>query len=463
MPADSGGWAQVKIRFFVSFDRTGSASASAAELGLNRHTCQGWVRAAGLRSRSRADSSRSGHPGRAEYDRLRAAGSSRREAAAAAGVHVRTARDWDRGIRKLNGKRLYPDGRMVDYTRGTITSQPVAPALERVLHPRFLTLLEREQIADLRAGGASMRAVAAVLGRPASTISRELAGNTDADGRYRPYAAHRAAVARRARPKSAKLATHQPLADYVQAGLDQRWSPEQICHALVLDHPEDQEMRVSPETIYQAIYVQARGGLRREVTAALRSGRTRRRPHRDPAARTSRFVDPMAMISERPAEVEDRAVPGHWEGDLIIGADGASAIGTLVERATRYVMLVHLPAGRTAEAVRDQLVATMTTLPDHLRGSLTWDQGAEMAAHRSFSLATDMPVYFCDPASPWQRGSNENTNGLLRQYFPKGTDLSVHAPTDLEHVAQQLNGRPRKTLGWETPAQRLRALLQPPH
>jgi transposase, IS30 family len=381
-------------------------------------------------------------------------------------VHVRTAQDWDRGVRKLNGRRLYPDGRMVDYARGTTTSQPVPPALEKVLHPRFLTLAEREQIADLRAGGASMRAVAAVLGRPASTVSRELDRNTDpddSDGAYRPYAAHRAAAGRRARPKPAKLATHTGLADYVQAGLDRRWSPEQISHALREDHPDDGQMRVSTETIYQALYLQARGGLRREVASALRTGRTRRKPHRDPAARTPRFVDPMVMISDRPPEIADRAVPGHWEGDLIIGADGASAIGTLVERATRYVMLVHLPNGRTAEAVRDQLVATMTTLPDHLRGSLTWDQGAEMAAHRSFTVATDMPVYFCDPASPWQRGSNENTNGLLRQYFPKGTDLSMHGPADLEHVAQQLNGRPRKTLGWETPAQRLRALLQPSH
>jgi transposase, IS30 family len=464
-PADVDGWAQAKIRFFASFDRTGSASASARELGLNRHTCQGWVRAAGLRSRAGVEH-RPGHPGRTEYDRLRSTGFSRREAAAAAGVHVRTARDWDRGVRKLNGRRLYPDGRLVDYARGTITSQPVPPELETVLDPRFLTLLEREQIADLRAAGASIRAVAAVLGRPASTVSRELARNTDPDdpdGAYRPYAAHRAAAARRARPKPAKLAGNTALADYVQAGLDQRWSPEQICHALHIDHPDEPEMRVCPETIYQALYVQARGGLRREVATALRTGRTCRKPHRDPAARTPRFADPMIMISERPAEIEDRAVPGHWEGDLIIGADGGSAIGTLVERTTRYVMLVHLPAGRTAEAVRDQLVATIATLPDHLRGSLTWDQGAEMAAHRSFSVATDMPVYFCDPASPWQRGSNENTNGLLRQYFPKGTDLSVHEPADLEHVAQQLNGRPRKTLGWETPAQRLRALLQPPH
>jgi IS30 family transposase len=446
-------------QFLASFDRTGSVTVSARELGINRNTAFGWARAAGLRSSRH----RAGHPGRAEYDRLRAAGATRREAAAAAGVHVRTARDWDRGVRKLNGRRLYPDGRMVDYARGTITSQPVPPALEKVLHSRFLTLTEREQIADLLVSGASLRAVATVLGRPASTISRELDRNTGPDGRYLPYAAHRAAADRRARPKPAKLVTNQPLADYVQAGLDQRWSPEQISHALREDHPDDGQMRVSTETIYQALYLQARGGLRREVAAALRTGRTRRKPHRDPAARTPRFIDPMVMISDRPADVEDRAVPGHWEGDLIIGADGASAIGTLVERATRYVLLVHLPTGRTAEAVRDQLVATMTTLPAHLRGSLTWDQGAEMAAHRSFSVATDMPVYFCDPASPWQRGSNENTNGLLRQYFPKGTDLSMHGPADLEHVAQQLNGRPRKTLDWETPAQRLRGLLQPSH
>jgi IS30 family transposase len=459
---ESEDWARARAEFLASFDRTGSVTVSAAELGVNRNTAFGWARAAGLRSNRR----REGHPGRVEYDRLRAAGSTRREAAAAAGMHVRTARDWDRGVRKLNGRRLYPDGRLVDYARGTITQQPVPPDLEKELHPRFLTLLERERIAELRAGGATIRAVAAALGRPPSTVSRELDRNTDPDdpdGAYRPYAAHRAAAARRSRPKPAKLMHNRVLAGYVQEKLDLRWSPEQICHALRVDHPDEAEMRVCPETIYQALYVQARGGLRREVAAALRTGRTRRKPHRDPAARTPRFTDPMIMISDRPAEVEDRAVPGHWEGDLIIGADGASAIGTLVERATRYVMLVHLPGGRTAEAVRDQLVTTMATLPDHLRGSLTWDQGAEMAAHRSFSVATDMPVYFCDPASPWQRGSNENTNGLLRQYFPKGTDLSVHGPADLEHVAQQLNGRPRKSLGWETPAQRLRALLQPPH
>jgi IS30 family transposase len=245
----------------------------------------------------------------------------------------------------------------------------------------------------------------------------------------------------------------------VKNRLLRRWSPEQISRKLVRMFPNDPEMRVSPETIYQALYLQARGGLKREVQAALRTGRARRKPHKDPQQRQSRFVDPMVMISERPAEVKDRAVPGHWEGDLITGANNQSAIGTLVERTTRYVMLVHLSGDHTAETVRDGLIATMSTLPDHLRGSLTWDQGAEMAAHKSFTLATDMQVYFCDPGSPWQRGSNENTNGLLRQYFEKGTDLSIYGPEDLEHVAQELNGRPRKTLDWDTPAERLRDLL----
>jgi transposase, IS30 family len=218
-------------------------------------------------------------------------------------------------------------------------------------------------------------------------------------------------------------------------------------------------MHVVHETVYQALYVQGRGELRRELATALRTGRARRKSHRQARQRRPRFTDPMVMISQRPAEIEDRAVPGHWEGDLIIGKDGASQIGTLVERATRYVMLLHLPAGRTAEEVRDALVTTVTTLPAHLKRSLTWDQGSEMAAHKAFTTATDIPVYFCDPASPWQRGSNENTNGLLRQYFPKATDLSVHTPEHLAHVAAQLNSRPRKTLDWNTPAQRLHKLL----
>jgi len=216
---------------------------------------------------------------------------------------------------------------------------------------------------------------------------------------------------------------------------------------------------VSHETIYQALYFQARGGLKREVQSALRSGRTRRKPQRRPDQRTPRFTTPMLMISDRPAEVEDRAVPGHWEGDLIMGTNNKTAIGTLVERTTRYTMLVHLPHGHDAEQVRDGLLDVIATLPQHLRGSLTWDQGSEMARHQQITMATDMQIYFCDPASPWQRGSNENTNGLLRQYFPKGTDLSVYGKEDLEHVAQELNGRPRKTLDWDTPAERLRNLI----
>jgi IS30 family transposase len=386
-----------------------------------------------------------------------------RDAAARVGVNERTARDWNRGIRKIGNARLHPDGRRIDYTTGVTTILSAGPelslaAVEARMHPRFLTVTQRELVADLRRGGQSLRAIGRALGRPASTIKREI-DTRSVDGVYRPHRAQRAWAASRARPKTSKLAQHGPLRDYVAQRLRERWSPEQICHALVIEFPDDEDMRVSPETIYQAIYVQARGGLRREVALALRTGRTRRKPRRAPDQRTSRFVEEMVMISERPAEVEDRAVPGHWEGDLIVGTRSETAIVTLVERSTRYVMLGHLPGGHTAEEVRDVLVSLIQTLPGHLRGSLTWDQGCEMAAHQQFTVATGVPVYFCDPHSPWQRGSNENTNGLLRQYFPKGTDLSVHSVEDLEHVAQQLNGRPRKTLGWATPAERLRDLL----
>jgi IS30 family transposase len=388
----------------------------------------------------------------------------RRRAAQQVGVNVRTAGDWDRGVRKTRGARIYPTGRRVDYTTGvtnTRTDGPTTPsvaALEAELDPRFLTLTEREKIADLHRQNASLREIGRRLGRSASTIKREIDARS-VDGVYRPYAAHRSWATSRPRPKASKLATAGRLRKYVSAKLAVRWSPEQICHALVREFPDDESMRVSIETIYQAIYVQARGGLRREVADALRTGRIRRKPRRSPDHRTPRFVDEMVMISERPAEVEDRAVPGHWEGDLIVGTASQSAIVTLVERTTRYVMLGHLPGGHTAEEVRDVLVPLMGALPAHLRGSLTWDQGCEMAAHKQFTIATNVPVYFCDPHSPWQRGSNENTNGLLRQYFPKGTDLRAHGPEDLEHVAQELNGRPRKTLDWDTPAERLRDLL----
>ncbi|WP_455710068.1 IS30 family transposase, partial [Nocardia asteroides] len=338
------------------------------------------------------------------------------------------------------------------------------PPINAVVPPcspsRYLSEAERIHIADRLRERATIREVAAELGRSPSTVSREIRRNRHPfSGAYRPHAAQARADARRPRPKTGKIADNPELRGFIQDHLNVKWSPEQICQALRDTFPERPEMHVVHETVYQALYIQGRGELRREIAAALRTGRARRVPHRQAAARRPRFAHPMVMISERPAEVEDRAVPGHWEGDLIIGKDGASAIGTLVERATRYVMLLHLPAGRTAEQVRDALVDAVRTLPAHLTRSLTWDQRAEMAAHGSFSVATDIPVYFCDPASPWQRGSNENTNGLLRQYFPKGTDLAAHTAEHLTAVAAELNGRPRKTLGWETPAERLHKLL----
>jgi transposase, IS30 family len=452
--------AELKAEFLEVLGRVGKISVAADEAGLGHALARSWAREAGfkpVRGRRR-------HPRRGEYEQLRAQGVPQRRAAEQVGVNQRTARDWDQGVKKGKNARTYPGGLHVDYAAGTATMDgvtspvPGLAALDKQLHPRFLTLPERERIRDLRAAGHSLRAIGRALGRPASTIMREVRANSGRDG-YQPYAAHRASAARRPRPKDRKLLAAGPLREFVEGGLRRRWSPEQVCHALHKEHPGDQSMRVSVETIYQALYLQARGGLKREVQAALRAGRTRRKPRRDPGQRTQRFTDPMIMISDRPAEAEDRAVPGHWEGDLIIGEGGRSAIATLVERATRYVMLVHLPGSHDAEAVRDGLVKTVAALPAHLRGSLTWDQGAEMARHRQFTVATGMPVYFCDPASPWQRGSNENTNGLLRQYFPKGTDLRAHGPEDLEHVAQELNGRPRKTLGWDTPAERLRDLL----
>lgn len=449
--------ASVREEFLAGVRAGGSVTEVAGRLGLNRNTGYRWVQKAGL-ARKRSD-----RPTREDFHRLRREGLSRTEAAERLGIHRTTADEWDTGIRRLGNGRRYPDGRVVDYNLPMNERAPSAAApaaldrVEKPLDPRYLSLPERERIADLLAAGATLREIGRQLGRPPSTVSREIARNST-DGQYFPYAAQRAAAVRRPRPKQAKLARPGPLRDYVEAKLATRWSPEQICHALVQDYPHDAEMRVCHETVYQAIYVQGRGGLKREVAASLRTGRAVRRAHRTGAERTPRF-EGMVMVSDRPAEVEDRAVPGHWEGDLITGTSNRSAIGTLVERTTRYVMLLHLPHGHDAASVRDALIETVQTLPEHLRGSLTWDQGSEMARHRTFSLATGMDVYFCDPASPWQRGTNENTNGLLRQYFPKGTDLSVYGPEDLEHVAQELNGRPRKTLGWKTPAERLRDLL----
>jgi transposase, IS30 family len=380
-------------------------------------------------------------------------------------------------------------------------------AIRAPLSGRYLSFGEREEIALLRAGGCGVREIARQLGRSPSTISRELRRNAATRGgslEYRASAAQWHADRRARRPKPAKLAVNAELRRYVQDRLsgvverpgggavdgpevrwvgrrqgrrqDRRWarswSPEQISNRLRLEFPDDESMRISHEAIYQSLYVQGRGALRRELTACLRTGRALRVP-RSRARRGKHFVTDQVLISERPAEAEDRAVPGHWEGDLILGL-GSSAIGTLVERTTRFTMLLHLPpmagqgsrvkngpalAGHGAEAVRDAIADTITTLPEQLRRSLTWDQGAEMAQHAQLRIETGLPVYFCDPRSPWQRGTNENTNGLLRQYFPKGTDLSRYSAEDLTAVAATLNGRPRKTLGWKTPAEALNEYL----
>jgi IS30 family transposase len=395
------------------------------------------------------------------------------------------------GVSPAVGVRWFREG-------GGMPSVALAPA-----SGRYLSFAEREEIAILRARGAGVREIARQLGRSPSTISRELRRNAATRGggfEYRATTAQWHADQRARRPKPAKLAVKLELRRYVQdrlSGAVQRpdgigvdgpevrwigrrhgrrkdrrwarsWSPEQISSRLRLDFPDDESMRVSHEAIYQSLYVQGRGALRRELTACLRTGRALRVPRARVRGRGKKFVTDEVMISQRPAEAEDRAVPGHWEGDLILGL-GSSAIGTLVERSSRFTMLLHLPpmdgrggprvkngpaqTGHGAEAVRDAITDAIRALPEHLRRSLTWDQGAEMAQHARLRIDTGLEVYFCDPQSPWQRGTNENTNGLLRQYFPKGTDLARHSADDLAAVAAALNTRPRKTLGWKTPAE----------
>jgi IS30 family transposase len=379
------------------------------------------------------------------------------------------------------------------------------------LSGRYLSFAEREEIALLRAQGDTIQEVARHLGRAASTISRELRRNAATRGgglAYRATTAQWHAERAARRPKPAKLALNAALQTYVEERLagvvvassgapvpgpavswksrrhgprqDRRWakawSPEQIARRLPVDFPDDKTMRISHEAIYQALFVQGRGALRRELTTCLRTGRVLRTPRARTRGRGKSFISPDIMISQRPAEAADRAVPGHWEGDLIVGL-GSSAIGTLVERTTRFTLLLHLPrmtghghearvkngpalAGHGAEAVRDAIARTIITLPEALRRSLTWDQGAEMAQHAGLKVDAGVQVYFCDPHSPWQRGTNENTNGLLRQYFPKGTDLSAHGAEEIAAVAATLNARPRKTLAWKTPAEALDQLLQ---
>ena len=320
--------------------------------------------------------------------------------------------------------------------------------------PGRLTVFERETILLGLGQGQSCAAIARALGRPRSTVSREVAANGGRE-RYAAWQAHQRARALTRRPKPFKL-VQGPLLAEVSAGLARLWSPQQVAKRLRLEHPHHPEMHVSHETIYQSLYVQGRGELRRELARCLRTGRAMRRPEGGVERRGQ--IPAMVMVSERPAEANDRAVPGHWEGDLIIGKGGRSAVGTLVERSTRFALLLHLE-DRSAAAVEEEMRRAIRTLPAELRRSITWDQGKEMANHASFTLATGIPIYFCDPHSPWQRGSNENTNGLLRQYMPKGTDLSQLTRADLRRIQRSLNNRPRQTLGYRTPREKMTELV----
>jgi IS30 family transposase len=438
-----------------------------------------------------------GRPGVAQREnRLRfwqaiAKGQSSEDAATLAGVSPPVGARWFREAGGMPPSMLTPSA--------------------KPLSGRYLSFAEREEIALLRAQGRKVCEIARQLDRAASTISRELRRNAatrSGDLEYRATTAQWHAERAARRPKAAKLAVNEKLRIYVQDRLSglvatpsgrsvrgpdvlwkkrrhgrrqhrrwaRAWSPEQIARRLRLDFPDDETMRVSHEAIYQSLYVQGRGALRRELTACLRTGRVLRVPRARSRGRGKSHVSPEVMISQRPAEASDRTVPGHWEGDLILGLR-SSAIGTLVERTTRFTLLLHLPpmpghaggvrekngpalAGHGAEAVRNAIARTITTLPMQLRRSLTWDQGAELSQHARLRIDTGVQVYFCNPHSPWQRGTNENTNGLLRQYFPKGTDLSAHAAEDLEAVATALNARPRKALGWQTPAEALDEVLR---
>jgi IS30 family transposase len=391
---------------------------------------------------------------KARFWELIRAGVDRAEAERRAGVPGTSARRW---FRQAGGV--------------------LPPSVPEKSRPRYLSIREREEIFAGIERGESIRRIARLLGRAPSTVLRELRKNmfhqlyrgrsrlrTNPVGRrrtrswrYRPSIAQERARRRASRPTTAKLVKNPVLRELVQAKLMKKLSPEQISRQLRKQFPDDAEMQVSHETIYQSIYVQGRGALRRELAVCLRTGRAMRRPHRKGQERRGRIPN-MVNISERPAEVEDRAVAGHWEGDLVIGKNGRSAIGTLVERKTRYLILLHLK-GQSAEEVEKAMVAATKRLPETLWKSLTWDQGREMMNHANISVATNLEIYFCDPASPWQRGSNENTNGLLRQYFPKGTDLSVHSPEHLEFVADEMNQRPRKTLDWLEPREALAQLL----
>jgi transposase, IS30 family len=379
-------------------------------------------------------------------------------------VPAKISRELEIEVRRLaaEGHGVCEIGRLVRCSKHAVSNALVRAQVQerkRTLawdpSPARLSLVEREEIRVGLEADETFSAIAGKIGRAVSTVSREVAANGGREG-YRGWEAHRRAQRRARRPKVAKL-SHRSLADHVTTWLEQWWSPEEISLRLRQDFPNDPMMWVSHETIYQSLFVQGRGELRRELHRCLRTGRAKRRPRN--RLDNVGHLPAMVNISERPAEADDRAVPGHWEGDLILGSNARSAVGTLVERTTRYVLLLHLPNRHTADEVAAAMKKAVAELPTELFRTLTWDQGKEMAAHEKFTVDTGIQVYFCDPHSPWQRGSNENTNGLLRQYMPKGTDLSVHSAEDLARFARSLNNRPRKTLGFMKPSEKLAELL----
>jgi IS30 family transposase len=420
-------------------------TAAATVAGVSGATGRKWAKAGGYQTNPKHCGTRYSQQVKEVFWAAMRSGMTPAQAALAAGVSEHTALRWVK---------------QAGFVPRTVI--PAGQELETDNRSRSLSFIERCRLEELLVSGYVQAEAARLLGRAASTISREFHRGATSCG-YRAQTGQDAVDAARARPKPRKLESNPVLLAEVLQGLKKRHSPEQIAGRLREKFPEDPEMWVSHETIYQAMYVQPRGELARLVKTALRTGRAQRKPQgRNDIADRSRFKAGMVNISERPAEADDRAIPGHWEGDLIIGANSGSAIGTLVERTTGFVILLHLDGDHTAATLAEAMTAKIPEIPEILRRSLTWDQGTEMALHTAITEATGLPIYFCDPHSPWQRGTNENTNGLLRQYFPKGTDLSFHGPGILDNVAAELNGRPRKRHKWRTPAEELHRLLSDP-
>jgi IS30 family transposase len=431
---------------FLEALRSGvSQSAAATVAGVSQHTGWKWAKAAGIVADTKHRGTRYSAAVREAFWAAMHSGATVTQAAVSAGVSEIAGEAW---VKQAGYVPRTPALAIVEIDG---SRRPRAP----------LSFTERCRLEDLLEGGCTAARAAELLDRHRDTIGREIVKGLAGSG-YRARVGQDLADANRRRPKSRKLEDNPVLLGEVLQRLEARHSPEQIAERLRQDFPDDPEMWVSHETIYQALYVQPRGELARLVKTALRSGRTQRKAQGRKATNQGQLKD-MINISERPKEADDRAIPGHWEGDLILGSTASgSAIGTLVERTTGFVMLLHLPEDRTAATLADAMSIKVPDIPEILRRSLTWDQGKEMALHTKITEATGLPIYFCDPHSPWQRGTNENTNGLLRQYFPKGTDLSFYGPGWLDQVAAELNARPRKRLGWRTPAEELDRLLSDP-